>query len=114
MLYAAATLAGAMVEILVQYAAVPKGMCQSTIEIPDDVSVSEVSSGVLPADWARDLESTRTVGSTWFKGQISAVLIVPSCVAHGEKNYLLNTQHPDFERVRFSSSSSFVFDPRLK
>jgi hypothetical protein len=35
-------------------------------------------------------------------------------VAHGEKNYLLNTRHPDFKRVRFSSPSPFVFDPRLK
>lgn len=103
-----------MVEILVHYAAVPIGMCLSTIEIPDDVSVSEAPSGVLTADWANDLELTRTVGSAWFTKQVSAVLIVPSCVAHGEKNYLLNTQHPDFQRVRFSAPRSFVFDPRLK
>jgi len=90
-LYAAATLAGAMLEILVRYAAVPKGMCLSTIEIPDDVSVTEVSSSVLSADWAQNLELTRTIGSTWFNKQTSAVLIVPSCVAHGEKNYL--TEH---------------------
>jgi len=103
-----------MVEILVHYAAVPKGMCLSTIEIPDNVSVSDASSGLLTADWARDLEITRTVGSTWYKKQISAVLIVPSCIAHGEKNYLLNTQHPDFERVRFPSTEPFEFNPRLK
>ena len=103
-----------MVEILVHYAAVPINMCLSTIEIPDEVSVSEVSSGVLAADWAKDVELTRTVGNAWFWQQLSAVLIVPSSVAHGERNYILNTQHPNFELVRFSSPSSFVFDPRLK
>ena len=103
-----------MVEILVHYAAVPKGMCLCTIDIPDDVSVSDASADVLTADWAKDLELTRTIGSTWFNQRLFAALIVPSCVAHGEKNYLLNTQHPDFERVRFSSPRPFVFDPRLK
>jgi len=39
MIYAAASVAGAMVEILVHYAALPQGMCLTRIEIPDGVSI---------------------------------------------------------------------------
>jgi RES domain-containing protein len=103
-----------LVEILVHYAGVPKGMMLSRIEIPDDVSITEVPSHLLTGDWARDLEQTRSIGSSWFTKQMSAVLIVPSCVVHGENNYLLNTLHQDCGRIRFNTLGSFEFDPRLK
>jgi RES domain-containing protein len=116
-LYAAATVAGAMVEILVHYAAVPIGMCLSRIEIPDNVSISDASSS-LTAEWARwageDQEVTRNIGSEWFKQRVSAVLIVPSFVAHGERNYLVNPLHPDFKHLVFSTPEIFHFDRRLK
>jgi len=113
-LYAAPTVAGAMVEILVHYAAIPTGMCQSQLDIPDDVSIGHPPPGSLPAGWARDVNLTRNLGSVWYRQQSSAVLIVPSSVAHGEKNYLLNVQHPAFGRIRFSSPKTFEFDERLK
>jgi RES domain-containing protein len=116
-LYAAATVAGAMVEILVHYAAMPIGMCLSRIEIPDNVSISDASAS-LTAEWAKlakeDQEVTRKVGSVWFNRRVSAVLIVPSFVAHGEQNYLLNPLHPEFKHVRFFTPEPFDFDPRLK
>jgi RES domain-containing protein len=111
-LYAAATVAGAMVEILVHYAAVPKGMCLSMIEIPNNVPISDAS--LIVPERAEDHEVTRTIGSEWFRHRVSAVLIVPSFVAHRELNYLLNPVHPDFKHVRFSTPEIFHFDPRLK
>jgi hypothetical protein len=49
-LYAAASVAGAMVEILVHYAGVPKGMSLSRIEVPDDVSTTEPPLHLLKGD----------------------------------------------------------------
>jgi RES domain-containing protein len=43
----------------------------------------------------------------------SAVLEVPSIVVNGEFNYLLNPEHPDFERLEIGSALPFSFDPRL-
>jgi len=106
-----------MVEILVHYTAMPIGMCRSRIEIPDNVSIFDLSAS-LTAEWARlakeDQEVTRNIGSRWFNRRASAVLIVPSFVAHGEQNYLLNPLHPDFQHLRFSTPEPFDFDPRLK
>ena len=106
-----------MVEILVHYAAVPIGMCLSRIEIPDNVSIRDAALS-LTAEWARRAEEgqevTRNIGSEWFQQRVSAVLVVPSFVAHGERNYLLNPLHPDFKHVLFSTPEPFLFDPRLK
>ena len=106
-----------MVEILVHYTAMPIGMCLSRIEIPDNVSIRDVSSSLTAesARWAEeDHEVTRNIGGEWFNQRVSAVLIVPSFVAHGERNYLLNPLHPDFKHVRCSTPEAFHFDPRLK
>jgi RES domain-containing protein len=103
-----------MVEILVHYAAVLKSMCLSILEIPDDIPVADTPIGALPDGWENEMETTRGIGSEWFRKKTSAVLCVPSCVAHGEINYLLNTQHPDFSRILFLTSRPFEFDPRLK
>jgi RES domain-containing protein len=44
----------------------------------------------------------------------AAVLIVPSFVARGEGNYLLNPLHREFRHVRFPAPEIFHFDPRFK
>ena len=43
----------------------------------------------------------------------SAVLAVPTVLARGEENYLLNPRHPDFGEISMSKPKRFQFDPRL-
>lgn len=42
-----------------------------------------------------------------------AVLRLPSAVIPEEYNYLLNPNHPDFNRLCLSEPKPFSFDPRL-
>jgi RES domain-containing protein len=102
-------------------------MCLSRIEIPDNVSISEVFSigEVLSystaglAKWAgKSPEAKRKVGSDWFKQRRSAVLAVPSFVAHigdfSERNYLRTRCIRTLKHILFSTPEKFSFDQRLK
>jgi RES domain-containing protein len=60
----------------------------------------------------RRQNATRTLGDEWVKSLRSAVLLVPSVVT-GERNVLMNPEHPDFHRFRFFDPEPFTFDLRL-
>lgn len=40
-------------------------------------------------------------------------LSVPSVIIPNERNYLLNPQHRDFQKIRIGQAEAFEFDPRL-
>jgi len=43
----------------------------------------------------------------------AAVLIVPSALAPGESNWLINPGHPEFSRIRLHPVEPFRYDPRF-
>ena len=57
--------------------------------------------------------STKRIGDRWIRGGKSAVLVVPSVLAPGEHNYLLNPRHPDFAEITISKPRRFHFGPHL-
>jgi RES domain-containing protein len=70
----------------------------------------------LPDNWStlRPVEraATRRLGNAWVEWQQTPVLSVPSVIV-GERNYVLNPGHPEFERISFVEPVSFQFDLRL-
>lgn len=83
--------------------------------IPAEVSVESVSTSALPADW-RDPDppaALREIGANWLSRAATACLKVPSAIVPEESNYLLNPQHPDFERLAIGLPEPFNFDRRL-
>ncbi len=53
-------------------------------------------------------------GSAWARERRSVALRVPSVMIPSEANYVLNPEHPDFDRaVVVGDGQSFTFDPRL-
>jgi RES domain-containing protein len=58
-------------------------------------------------------DSTRNLGTQWFKSERSAVLAVPSAVLPISKNYLINPFHPDFHKLERGEPISFSWDARL-
>ena len=57
--------------------------------------------------------SPSSVGDWWIDARLSAVLKVPSAVVPREHLYLLNPNHPDFQRIAVQPPALFHFDPRL-
>ena len=86
------------------------------IEVPDDLFIEKIIEPDLPAGW-HEFESyhlTQQLGDTWINNMKSAVLSVPSAIVPQEQNFLINLQHPDFQKIQLFSTEDFVFDPRIK
>jgi len=85
------------------------------IEIPNSLTISEISKGDLPADWKEytNYSTCQKLGDQWIKNVNNAVLRVPSVIINEEYNYLLNPLHADFAKIMVNSLESFSFDDRL-
>ncbi len=116
--YASQSLSLATLEIAVHLNASDKVMAYRslTLDIPDDL-VLPMNSKDLPPNWdALQVEprEAQSWGDAWFDAQISAVLAVPSIVIKTEVNYLINPEHPDFDRIKAGPIQKHPFDPRIK
>lgn len=85
------------------------------IEIPDDITVLEVTIKDLPNKWDSKPPNifTQIIGDDFVKGNGAAILKVPSCIVPSEFNYLINPNHPDFKLIKVIKNSPMKFDERL-
>jgi RES domain-containing protein len=82
-------------------AEIPDGLIERPARVPDNWRAQPYAG------------ETQMFGAEWVGAARSTALRVPSTVVLGEFNYLLNTAHPDFRRVRIGKPEPFSFDPRL-
>ncbi len=87
-----------------------------TLEIPEPVTIEEVTPALLPPDWQQvtSYAQCQAVGAAWYQLRRSAVLKVPSAIIPFEANYLISTSHPDFSQIKLVSVEDFIFDSRIK
>lgn len=79
--------------------------------------LQSISVNQLPANWKhfQSIPDLQGIGSSWYKNQSSVLLRVPSIIIEQEKNYLINTRHPDFKRcVKLVRTEKYGWDRRLK
>jgi len=92
---------------------IPSDYVLVTIEIPDDLRISEIKK--LPPDWKLFPHpgSTQKPGDRFVAGGKSPVMKVPSAVVQGEYNFLINPRHEDAVEIKIVSTEPFTFDERL-
>jgi len=88
-----------------------------TISIADEENLyTQILQINLPKTW-RSLDSypkLQQVGSEWYQKGQSLILKVPSAVIPKEYNYIINTNHHDFnEKVSFVRTEDYFWDERL-
>ena len=89
--------------------------CCMHIEIPDDISIEEITLDSLPLDWKSPQSSfCKVLGEAWLNQAETAALRVPSSLIEEEFNFLINPLHPNFNRIKIQDVKSFLFDHRLK
>lgn len=88
--------------------------CTLTIDVPDDLSIYKINLDDLPEEWNSELDKKcQELGSAWYSSNNTAVLKVPSAVIPDEYNYVLNTRHPDFKKIKIIKVLPFYFDKRF-
>ena len=87
-----------------------------TIEIPDEISISEIKPSQLRKDWTeyQNYIFSQKIGDEWLKTGITAVLKIPSAIIPEESNLLLNPAHPQFKKIKIIEVDDFIFDNRIK
>ena len=90
-------------------------VCIAEIEIPDTSSISTVDISMLPDLWMSypSPKEIAEIGDKWKWENSTLLLKVPSAVVKNEWNYLVNTGHHDFPKVRIVTVEEYVFDTRL-
>lgn len=86
------------------------------IDIPSAERIEKIQIKNLPKNW-QDFQNEyhcRIIGDDWFYRQDSLVLQVPSAIIPNEYNYIINTQHKQFKKVKLKAIEPFVFDNRIK
>jgi len=108
------TVALAMLELLVHVdrVDVPAGLRLLSFDVPDDAITTL---DPLPPGWNQlpYSQQVRDVGDAWVRARKGWALRVPSAVARGHSNVLLNPGHPRFVEVRRLSDEALAFDDRL-
>jgi len=116
MLYTSESRALCVTEIAVHtpLGIIPDNYQLISIELPDSavlsVDLSELLKGwnSLPS-----IASVKHIGDNFINENKYLVLKVPSAVVQGDFNYLINPEHPDFDRVKIIKMEAFNFDARL-
>lgn len=117
MVYLGGALSLAALETFVHLSAADTHLELVAIEavIPEDVRISQLPRGRLPANWRTEPPpaETKAIGSGWARTGETLLLRVPSVIVPRESNYLLNPVHKDFPRVKIRAPEAFGFDRRM-
>jgi RES domain-containing protein len=115
--YTSGTLSLAVLEFLVHVDSdlLPDSLVSVRATIPESVVIQTIHPSDLPGNWKDKIipVAVQNLGTLWASAGTSAVLKIPSVVIEHEWNYVLNTLHPDFKKIRWERAVPFSFDPRL-
>ena len=82
----------------------------------DQQLYSEIKIATLLFNWRKiaAYSDLQKIGSEWYRSKKSLILKVPSVIIPYEYNYIINTEHPDFnENARLVRTEEYFWDERL-
>lgn len=101
-IYLAGSESLAILEILVHLnsSKTIEGYVLYSVEI-DETSTMFLSVDNLPDNWQEDPapQETAEIGDDWLAENESVALAVPSTIVTREQNYIINTNHPQFDEI---------------
>jgi len=115
--YASEHLSLAMLEYLVHLNPEdpPTDLVMAEARVAEDLARIEDDSTELPDQWRHypSHPALHEIGSRFVVEAKAAILIVPSVIVPGERNWLLNPAHPHFAKIDLLPVKPFAYDPRL-
>lgn len=115
MVYTAQSQSLALLEMAVQDAPLRAHYVLIPAHLPANLSTQKLGVSQLPDDWRKPsgLAALLALGRKWLSDRRSCAWVVPSAVLPGECNWLLNPEHPDFQRIRIGPPQALEVDARL-
>ncbi|RYY57519.1 MAG: RES domain-containing protein [Chitinophagaceae bacterium] len=83
------------------------------IEIPEKVFIEQLKVEDLKKGWRDSTLICQEAMADWYTSHKSAVMKVPSAVLSTNSNYVLNTTHADYSKIKLISSLDLVPDERI-
>lgn len=85
------------------------------IEIADTILIEEIQTSDLKKDWhfIDKYSYHQLLAGKWLNEQKSGVLRVPSVVIKKKCNYLINPNHPHFNKITLTDSEELDFNQRF-
>jgi RES domain-containing protein len=83
------------------------------IDVPDTLLI-KLEASALPPGWNdKDRSASQVFGMSWLSKNESLAISVPSVIS-GDRNILINPQHPEYNKIKvLNSISDFRIDSRL-
>ena len=113
--YATENISLAVLEILVRtdISGIPPSYHLLKLEVPENLSPVVISKNKLKKEWKNDFRYTQWIGDEFVHSNNALMLKVPSAIVDEEHNYILNTRHNDFKKIKLLTVNKFHFDKRL-
>jgi RES domain-containing protein len=86
------------------------------IEVPSNTKIAIINVEDLEKDW-RDSDNyskCQVVGDKWYNENISLSIKVPSAVLPEAFNYVINTAHKDYKKVKLLEVTDLIPDERIE
>lgn len=114
-LYTTENISLAVLEILVRtdISLIPLHYYLLKIEVPENMGVTSINKAKLKKEWKADVGYSQWIGNEFVKSGKSLILKIPSAIVDEEHNFIINTEHAEFKKVKITSSKKFSFDKRL-
>lgn len=86
------------------------------IAIPGNLKITFINTNSLGEGWRSftDYSQCQTMGDQWYNEGKTLLLKVPSAVLPESYNYVINTLHPHFKKVKLAGVTDLIPDDRIE
>jgi RES domain-containing protein len=93
----------------------PADLVLAVAEASDEISKENTKATDLPKNWRNPVAPSdlASIGDSFAERADNCLLFVPSVIAPGENNCLINPQHSDFKTIRIAPVQALTYDLRM-
>lgn len=86
------------------------------IEVPSKAKITCINNEDLDKDWRNpdNYSKCQVAGDKWYHENINLLLKVPSAVLPEAFNYVINTEHEDYKKIKLLEVTNLIPDERIE
>jgi RES domain-containing protein len=86
------------------------------LEIPDNLKIQTITIDDLSTGWRdfTDYSKCQPLGNAWYDEGTLPILKIPSAVLPEAFNYVINSLHPDFKKIKLVKVTDLIPDVRIE